>query len=188
MIMQKAKYLLASLLLCLLAGIAHADCNASADLPWKASGKHGLHVEAHAVGRNCGSAIVVLAVTDAKGKPLWATSRIADQVAMFSGSLLPKDTPMKKALLEWLSTGLNASPKDTGTLPDWPQGATEPKRPDGEEFGFYIAPDVSREFYLEQRGKKLPMFCFVQGMESESCIVAGDGGAIVEIGGMTFPG
>jgi hypothetical protein len=178
---------LVALLFCVSAGKAQAICNASARAPWRAARELGYQLEAFAVGSSCRSAVVVLAVTD-KGKTIWATSRIADQVAMFSGSLLPKDTAMKKALAEWLDTGLKASPANTGALPDWPQGASEPKRPEGEEFGFFIASDVSRESYLEWRRKKLPIFCFVQGMESESCIIVGDSGDIFEIGGMTFPG
>jgi hypothetical protein len=172
---------------CTMPSVAEATCNASAHVPWRSSGRLGYQIEAYAAGSSCQSAVVVLAVID-RGKPIWVTSRIADQVAMFSGSLLAKDTPMKEALTEWLETGFKVSPANTGTLPDWPQGASEPKRPDGEEFGFFIAPDVSRESYLEWREKKLPMFCFVQGMESESCIIVGDFGGIYEIGGMTFPG
>ena len=40
---------------------------------------------------------------------------------------------------------------------------------------------------MKLRGQKLPLFCYVQGMESMGC-VALDGESITKVGLQTFPG
>jgi hypothetical protein len=163
----------------------NAACNASYEAPWKASGKLGYSIAAYAVGANCQSAIVVLVVTDATHKPIWQKSLLSEYVAMFSDDHTTKGTKMQAAVEAWVQTGLEASPSNAGALPDWPKGAAEPTR---EEFGFFIDANIDRESYLAWRTQKRPVFCFVQGMESEACILADDSGQILDIGGISFPG
>jgi hypothetical protein len=164
---------------------AQAVCNASYEAPWKASGKLGYNIAAYAVGANCQNAIVVLAVTDAKQKPIWNTSRLSESVAVFSDEHTANGTSMRDALINWVQIGLETKTTDASTLPDWPAGASEPMR---EEFGFFIDAEIDQETYLKWRKQKRPLYCFVQGIESETCILADDSGQIWDIGGMTFPG
>jgi hypothetical protein len=178
-------YLLGLLCSALVPLTAHATCTASYQAPWKASGKLGYSIAAHAVGERCQTAIVVVAVTDAKHKPIWQTSRLSENVAMFSDEHTGKGTKMPAALKDWVQTGFDTSPANAGALPDWPAGATEPTR---EEFGFFIDAEIDQNTYLGWRKQKRPVFCFVQGIESETCILADDSGQIWDIGGINFPG
>jgi hypothetical protein len=54
-------------------------------------------------------------------------------------------------------------------------------------FPFYPSEGVTREAYLAARAANAPMWCFVQGMESQACLVLRDG-AITELGAQSFPG
>jgi hypothetical protein len=164
---------------------ANAACNASYEAPWKASGKFGYNIAAYAVGADCRTAIVVLAVTDATHKPIWQKSLLSEYVAMFSDDHTTNGTKMQAAVEAWVQTGLEASLSNAGALPEWPKGAAEPTR---EEFGFFIDATIDRESYLAWRTQKRPVFCFVQGIESEACILADDSGQILDIGGTSFPG
>jgi hypothetical protein len=169
----------------LFSSAAQAACNAAYEAPWKASGKLGYNIAAYAVGPNCQSAVVVLAVTDAKHKPIWETSRLSEQVAMFSDEHTVNGSKMQAAVEAWVRTGLDTSPANASALPDWPHSASEPTR---EEFGFFIDAEVDRDNYMNWRKQKRPVYCFVQGLESETCILADDSGQVWDIGGMTFPG
>lgn len=167
---------------------AKAACGVSVRQPWPASGAQKLAIVAHALGQSCGAAVVVLVVTDAKDKPLWATSRLAEHVALFQEPDIATPKGMMAALKTWISTGLSTSPASSAKLPAWQKGQDNPLQVPGEEFGYFAGQDMSAEFYEELRQKKLPVFCFVQGLESESCIVADPKGGITEFGGRTFPG
>jgi hypothetical protein len=46
---------------------------------------------------------------------------------------------------------------------------------------------VDRDSYEQVRVAKVPVFCYVQGMESLACVVLKDGG-MSKIGLQTFPG
>jgi hypothetical protein len=164
---------------------AKAACNASYETPWKASGKLDYSIAAYAVGTNCQTAVVVMAVTDAQHKPIWQTSHLSEHVALFSDEHTINGSKMQAAVEAWVLTGLDTSPSDASALPDWHVGSAEPTR---EEFGFFIDANVDRESYLAWRKQKRPVFCFVQGIESEKCILADEDGQVWDIGGMTFPG
>jgi hypothetical protein len=165
---------------------ANAACNHSTSAPWASAKKHGLVLEAHSVGSLCGKTALVLAIADGKGEVLWSTTRLAQHVSIFAGEDVVTDKAVKAALKDWIENGKDSGDHNTGTLPDWPKGAEAPKR-EGE-FGYFAQQDMSREDYLEKRKQALPMFCFVQGMESISCIITSDGRYIEEFGGFTFPG
>lgn len=162
--------------------VAHADCDARSRSVWAGSHK-GVVAEALSVGATCANAVATLVLRDSSGKPLWAESFVGAQVMTFAGVA---DKPaMIKALSEWIDQGSSTLPR-TDKLPDWPQGADAPQ---AGEFPFY--PDtengIDREAYMKLRGQKLPMFCYVQGMESEACVVF-DGDGIMKVGVQTFPG
>jgi hypothetical protein len=78
--------------------------------------------------------------------------------------------------------------RNTRDLPEWKPGAEAPEREPPGEFGVYTADWVGRDLYEEWRAAGLPLFCFVQGMESETCLVAQKDGAVYDMGGTQFPG
>lgn len=166
---------------------AHADCNAFAKAPWTSAKTYNLTLEAHAVGPNCANSAVVMLVVDRKGVVQWSTTRLAYQNLMFIDGLKDNAT-MKAALAQWLEQGLSSGPQQGKDLPDWKAGKDQAERDGDGEFGFTAASDVSREYYLEVREKNQPMFCFVQGVESTSCITASGPSSISELGGFSFPG
>lgn len=169
--------------------ISHAAnrCNDRASLPWKA-GNQTLTLEAISNGPECGKAIVVLVVRNANGEPLWTfVSRAAD-VAMFAPDHTANGKNMTGALKKWLAVGLNSNRKDMGTLPDWKQGADGPAEDPPSEFSFTVSANLDHKTYVGWRKAKRPLFCFVQGMESENCITVSPEGTIVDVGIQSFPG
>jgi hypothetical protein len=172
------------LLLLAFTGSAVADCGAKIEVTWASAKKYNLTLAAHAVGPNCASSAVVLLVMDSKRDVQWSTTRLAQQNAIFMEGITD-DASMTAALKTWVEQD---QPLSTSELPDWKAGAEQPEREGDREFGFFIGPETSREFYLETRRNNQPLFCFVQGVESTSCITATGSNSIYEIGGFTFPG
>ena len=72
----------------------------------------------------------------------------------------------------------------TAALPEWPASAEAPQ---SGEFPFYPDDGVDREAYATLRTQNLPLFCYVQGMESLRC-VAFNQGEIGSVGLQLFPG
>jgi hypothetical protein len=166
---------------------AKAQCEASASAPWASAKNYGLMVEAHAVGPVCATAALVLSVVDSKGVVLWSTTRLAHQNAMFAEGV-SDNAGMKAALAAWLAQGLDTKPQSTMDLPEWKPGQDQAEREGDGEFGFYAGPDVTQEAYAVARAANQPVFCFVQGIESTSCIAASGPDSFYDIGGFTFPG
>jgi hypothetical protein len=166
---------------------ANAKCESTAVAPWTSAKQYNFTLEAHAVGPNCASGVVVLLVVDDKGVVQWSDTRLAQQNLMFQEGITD-NASMKKALAAWLAQGLGTKPQTTKDLPDWKPGQIQAEREGDGEFGFYAAQDVTQDFYSRAREKNQPLFCFVQGIESTSCIAAAGPQSISEIGGFTFPG
>lgn len=166
---------------------ANANCGAMAKAPWTSAKKYNFTLEAHAVGPNCANSAVVLLVLDSKGVVQWSTTRLAYQNAMFQDGI-KDNASMQAALSSWLNQGLDIKPQMAKDLPEWKIGKDQAEREGDGEFGFYAGPDVSRDFYTSVRDENQPLFCFIQGIESTSCIAAAGAQSIYEIGGFTFPG
>jgi hypothetical protein len=166
------------------AGSAVADCAAKVEVPWTSAKQYGLTLAAHAIGPNCATSAVVLVVLDAKRNAQWSTTRLAQQTLGFMDGITD-DASMTTALKVWVE---QRKPQSTSELPDWKSGAERPVREGNGEFGFYTNESTTRDSYLDTRKKGLPLFCFVQGIESTSCIAAAGADNIYEIGGFTFPG
>ena len=161
---------------------ARADCDARARNVWAGSGK-GVIAEAASQGATCANAVVTLVLRDRSGKPLWAETFIGAQVMIFAG--VADRRAMSHALGDWIDQTRSMLPR-TDKLPDWPKGADAPKG--GGEFPFYADSGVDREAYLKLRGARLPMFCYVQGMESMACVALSADGGVTKVGVQTFPG
>jgi hypothetical protein len=167
---------------------AFADCNFSASKPWASAKKFGLVLHAHSLGEKCGSTALVISVTNRRGETLWAAAYTAGTISIFADDEAKSEKGVRTALSDWITIGQNSKNKRASDLPNWPEGASG-ILPPGAEFGYY--PDeltLGREIYLEQRKAGAPLFCFVTGMESETCIIASDANTVMAFGGMSFPG
>ena len=166
--------------LALSACTAQADCDARSRSVWAGSHK-GIVAEASAMGATCANAVVTLVLRDPTGKPLWVEGFVGANVMVFAD--VADKQAMTKALSEWIDQKGRTMVR-TDNLPDWPKGAEGPQ---SGEFPFYPDTGIDREMYLKLRAQKLPIFCYVQGMESMGC-VALDGESITKVGLQTFPG
>jgi hypothetical protein len=152
------------------------NCPAQASAPWDA-----FTIEAAASGADCVEAQATLTIRDANGAVVHTATYEAAQVMVLAGAQSPAD--MERMLREWVSPP-GAAKDSTGDLPVWGANADQPA---SGEFPFYPEEGVDRASYEALRRGDAPMFCYVQGMESEACLVA-QNGAVTKIGVQTFPG
>lgn len=152
------------------------NCPAQASAPWDA-----FTIEAAASGADCAQAQATLTIRDANGGAVYTETYEAAQVMVLAGAGSPAD--MERMLREWVSPP-GAAKDSTGDLPVWEANAEQPA---SGEFPFYPEEGVDRAAYEALRRGDAPMFCYVQGMESEACLVA-QNGAVTKVGLQTFPG
>ena len=135
---------------------------------------------ASADGPSCDKAAATLTMRGPDGAILLTQAYNADQVMTLKGKKTSAE--LTAALAEWIDP-TKASPNNSKDLPAWPKGQANPPG----EFPFYPETDVTREIYESYRQKAAPVFCYVQGMESLSCLTW-DTDRIVTLGVQTFPG
>jgi len=159
---------------------AAASCSASAAVPWMPLKGRAYPAEAFSNGPSCGLAAVTLVVRAPDGTALWVDAAPAAQLMTFVEVRTREQ--MARALSEWLSQA--HSFKTSAELPAWRNGEPAPK---SGEFAFIPEAGMDRASYEKTRAEKLPLFCYVQGMESLSCIALKDG-QMTKVGVQTFPG
>jgi len=158
-----------------------ADPGAENNCPATASGAwEGMQVEASASGADCATAHAVITIRHG-AQTLWTETYLANQVMVFAGAESVED--MQRRLNEWVNPP-GAARNSTGDLPVWAPGATHPM---SGEFPFYAEEGVDRAAYETLRGRDAPMFCYIQGMESEACLAL-ENGRLIKIGVQSFPG
>lgn len=162
-------------------GALAEGCDARAVQAWNATPDATLSVEATSAGPGCDRAVATLVIRDASGFPLYTDTHIASQVMVLAGAA--DQAAMQTALAEWAESS-NTTMVTTSALPDWPQGA---EAPSNGEFPFYPDDGIDRTAYLALRAQNLPLFCYVQGMESLRCVAYGEG-AVSSVGLQLFPG
>ncbi|MET0546979.1 MAG: hypothetical protein ABWZ40_11770 [Caulobacterales bacterium] len=145
---------------------------------WDASGQL-YTAEAFTDGPECTRAVAVLVIRNPKGEAVWTDTFNTSQNMVLSGAADVK--AMQAALTEWIA------PDDKSSTADLPEWAKDQPQPIQGEFPFYVEEDVTRDVYRDLRTKKLPMFCYVQGIESQACLALEDG-ALQKIGAQSFPG
>lgn len=160
---------------------AAPDCSVSAASTWTAKPGSRFPVEAYSHGAECAQAVVEIIVREGGGRALWTDSAPAENVMIFGG--IKTRAKMARALKEWISG--EQMFKSSADLPPWKTGAGQPAT---GEFPFYPEAGVDRAHYEQVRAAKLPVFCYVQGMESEACIVLHEDGRMEKLGAQSFPG
>jgi hypothetical protein len=156
-------------------------CQAAASTRWVPTRGKPFLVEGFANGPTCAKAVVTLVVRAPEGTPLWADASPVSYLMTFVE--VKTRVQMTSALKEWIDQGHTF--KSSADFPPWKKGAQAPESTG--EFPFYPEAETDQEYYEQVRAEKLPVFCYVQGMESMSCLVLKDGG-LTKIGVQTFPG
>lgn len=156
-------------------------CTVTATAPWRSEGAAALEVTASSAGPDCEHAVATIAIRDAAGQVLWADA--APTAHLFGLNDAHDNAAMQTALAQWI-TSSNHTMETTSALPDWPQGADQPQN---GEFPFYPDHDLNREAYQALRTANVPVFCYVQGMESQACLAL-QNGQISKVGVQSFPG
>jgi hypothetical protein len=160
---------------------AAADCSAAASKTWTPAQGRTFRTEAFSNGGNCAQAVVTIAVRAPDGTVLWSEAAPSAHLMIFAG--VKSRTEMVKALGDWL--GQDHMFKSSADLPPWAAGDETPK---SGEFPFYPEAGVDRETYEQIRAQKLPVFCYVQGMESLACLTVTREGQMEKVGVQLFPG
>jgi hypothetical protein len=183
--MKMSCALFATLMMAGSASLSHAagNCTAKASQLWAASPTQKLSVEAYTDGPTCALAVVTLVIRNSKGEPLWFETSDTRYILSFSEQPKANAKIVAATLNEWVKSDDRL--QHTNTLPEWKKGADAPV---ASEFPFYVQDGITQQDYSQMRHAKLPMFCYVAGMESEACLVLTKEGTIVKIGSQSFPG
>jgi ABC-type Fe3+-hydroxamate transport system substrate-binding protein len=160
---------------------ADAGCTIAAANTWQA-GETAFTIEGVTTGPDCEQAVATLIIRNAEGAAIYAEAHITEEIM----TLAPAHdvAAMRTALAEWIDPANNTTMLSTSALPEWPEDADMPA---SGEFPFYPAEGYDRETYTALRAANLPLYCYVQGMESLACLSYGDNG-IEKIGVQAFPG
>lgn len=156
------------------------NCPATATTQWHA-GDQAITIDASVQGVDCASAQASLVFRGANGAELYAETFEVSQVMVLAAPESVDD--LQRRLNEWISPP-GAAPNSTDDLPVWEANAQTPV---SGEFPFYPEEGMDRAAYTALRAAEAPMFCFVQGMESQACLTV-QGGSLRKVGVQTFPG
>jgi hypothetical protein len=157
-------------------------CAAQASMDWAPEGGGSYRISARTSGPLCNSGMATIEISDGGGKVLFSTEREIEPMRSTVFAEATESAGAEAALKQWIDPAQNGD--TTSSLPDWPAGAEQPV---SGEFPFYPAEGMTRDAYLRLRAQDKPLYCFVQGGESQLCLVL-DGGAVSEAGMQTFPG
>lgn len=158
-----------------------SGCQTAASAPWRPLGGVEFSVEASSAGPDCEHAVATLVIRDPANRVLWAEAYPAEFVMTLTEA--HDAGAMRTALAEWIDSS-NHTIATSAAFPEWPANAETPV---SGEFPFYPEPGWERDSYEALRARDVPVFCYVQGMESQACL-AWDNGGLDKIGLQTFPG
>ncbi len=158
-----------------------AGCDARAAAPWQA-GDATYSVEATTTGPDCTRAVATIVLRNSSGAPVYAEAHLSKDVMVLAPARDP--AAMQTALQEWVTYN-NHTMTTTSALPDWPANASAPQN---GEFPFYPEEGATRESYMALRQQNLPLFCYVQGMESMACLALSGADEVTKVGVQSFPG
>ncbi len=149
---------------------AAAACSATAARAWVG----GTTIEAFAHGPSCAKAVVTLVIRNKVGNPLFMQAHDTAFLMNFTLAPAANAKALGTTLKDWISGGGFMTSADKLVV-------------DGE-FPFMVDEGVDAATLAKYRKAKLPLFCYIQGMESGNCLVLDKEGAVVDIGVQSFPG
>lgn len=157
-----------------------SGCQAVATEVWRPLSGAEFTIEATSAGPDCARAVATLTIRDVRGHALYTQAYAAEQVMGLNEA---RDlASMQQAMSDWIRS--SNSTLATTALPDWPVGAQGPV---SGEFPFYVEEGVTRADYLALKRRNAPVYCYIQGLESQACLALEQGG-LIKIGVQTFPG
>lgn len=157
-------------------------CTARATAQWATELEPNASIEATTSGPDCARSVATITIRSGSGEPLYATTHFPPHVMTLKDASTP--AAMQTALAQWIDPASNTTMQTSSALPEWPANATGPQN---GEFPFYVDEGYTRELYNEIRAANLPLYCFVQGMESLRCLALRNG-ALESVGVQSFPG
>ncbi len=163
-------------------GALSEGCDARATATWNTPADPNASIEAITTGPDCARAVATLIIRNGSGAPIYSETHIPSQVMTLAEASAP--AAMQTALQEWIDPAGNTTMQSSSALPEWPANADGPQN---GEFPFYPAKGSTRETYDAVRDANVPMYCYVQGMESLNCLALRDG-ALESVGVQSFPG
>ncbi|ANP45334.1 hypothetical protein [Candidatus Viadribacter manganicus] len=163
-------------------GALSEGCDARGVAIWNTPADPNASIEAITTGPDCARAVATLIIRNGSGEPIYSETHIPSQVMTLAQASTP--AAMQTALQEWVDPASNTTMPTSSALPEWPANADSPQN---GEFPFYPAEGASRESYNQVRDANVPLFCYVQGMESLNCLALRDG-ALESVGLQSFPG
>ncbi len=173
------------------AQMAFADCNATVSKKWNVGRSLPYSIVASSVGPDCNRAVALLVVRDGAGEVKYSFSGAAKDIGTF-GTLAEAPVVdvkmMRGALTDWIDAGISSKMNHLSKYPKWKDGADGPAENPPAEFPFTASSDLTRDNYENWRKQNLPVFCFVQGIESERCVVLTKEDFVSEVGIQRFPG
>lgn len=160
------------------------NCIVTHAIDFKPGGK-AWTVEAASFGPDCKRAVILLTMRQEGGLAVFTNVAATDGMHFMDVEDNNPET-MKKSLAAFLDQSGSAL-KTTADLKPWKAGAEAPE-PSGE-FDFYPHADMNQEWYEELRAKKLPLFCYVPGLESLHCVAVDPSvDQAIPMGAQAFPG
>lgn len=159
---------------------AAAGCEAEFQGTWKTGETGDYAVEAFTRGPTCDRSVAVIVLRDPTGDVAHQEALPAGFVATLAGRAGADE--MKSALAEWADPAKSPY-KRAHDLPKWPKGADATEG----DFPFMTEEGIDRDTYEAIRKADGPVFCYVQGMESMSCLGIVDG-VLQPLGVQMFPG
>jgi hypothetical protein len=157
-------------------------CNVAAHDTWRPQGASEFNIDAATTGPDCERAVATLVIRDAEGRVAWAEAYPTEDIMVLASAR--DNGAMEVSLAGWINPAANTTMQSTSALPEWPANADSPQN---GEFPFYPEAGYDRDSYNTLRSNNLPLYCFVQGMESMACLALSDGG-LEKIGVQSFPG
>lgn len=157
-------------------------CNVTAQDTWRPEGAAEFSVDATTAGPDCERAVATLVIRDPEGRVAWAEAYPTEDIMVLASAR--DNGAMQVSLAGWINPAANTTMQNTSALPEWPASADSPQ---SGEFPFYPEEGYDRDSYNTLRANNLPLYCFVQGMESMACLAL-SGGRLEKIGVQGFPG
>ncbi|MCK7614054.1 hypothetical protein [Roseibium sediminicola] len=153
------------------------DCSQTVEAVWL-----DVYAVKAATQGDCGQGDISLTVSNSDGDIEFSETYGPEDLFGFYG--LASAEEMRFALTDWITN--YAQEGTSSKLPPWPQGADGPQ---AGEFPFYPEDGVGQELYEAVRAQDRRMICFIQGSESQLCLLQNpENGALEAVGVQTFPG